>query len=401
MSIICYSLIHCPLYIYILSVSFIGRYCESASFHACKEFVRLFSLLYKYRDAENYPDDNPMIRDGIPEGTPLVSDTCSGIWNSKELTGKCIGLLDDDEYPSYGVRCCSGSVATNDLTCSWGEGCEYAASVDEAKKLCSDRGMRLCTGADILHKQDNGRLLCCNTMYGCGLNVEQKSWTGETCENLLEKIEEPEVLLQLVHFYKSFEFEQTEHGVNSFDSNYIGRPFTVYNGCRSDFPGKCTDGYGDTYASVVSIDSIMSDANSCRSFCDSLPFPENQVGFQIGERCECLYNEDHVPLASDITTPGPVWIEPWPSKGSGPVSGGDGTPDYHCYLSAAQSFKSSRETVLTCDITMSMLVGQFTSNGRLAGIVRQIMSKGPNYMPGKCCLDKPTTSSSHFGSRVS
>lgn len=343
-------------------------------------------------------------REGILEGTPLVADTCSGIWNSQELTGECIGFLDDESHPSYSysVRCCSGSIADGDLTCSWKD-CEYASSVDEAKNLCNARGMRLCTKEDILHKEDHGRLLCCNTMYGCGTNVEQKSWLGETCENQLERIEDPKKLLQLVHFFKSFEFEQTLHGVNSIDSSVVGKPFTVYNGCSSDFPGKCTDGYGNTYSSVIFIDSSVSDANSCLSSCNRLPFTENQVGFQIGERCECLYNEGGVPLASDITSLGvqDFWIEPSPSRGSGPVSGGDDTPGYHCHLSAAQSFKSSRETVSTCDITMAMLLGQFTSIGRLAGIVREIMDNGPSYMPGKCCLDKPTTSSTHFGSRVS
>ncbi len=375
----------------------VGQYCKSPSFTVCAEFVQLFSELYGYRDEEKYPRGNPLAPPGLATGTNLVSDTCYKTWYNEVLKGLCIS--DDDSGNSYSVRCCGGSRETNDLQCSPGN-CEYAATFEEANSICANKGMRLCTKEDILFKKPNGRWLCCDT----GCNFDQTlSWTGETCENLFENIDDTKLLLSLAIFYKEFDFDQSKHGVNTIETK-IGNPYKVYNGCDSSFSGKCVDGYGNHYGYVRSKNDVP-DLMECKSFCDELPFTENQVGLQTAtnKKCYCLYKDSDVPLPKDIASGITYEFKNWNEEtdGNGPVSRGDGNSDFQCHLSAAQVYKSSRETVSTCDTTMSMFLGEFTSVGRLAGIVEEVRNKGTHYMPGRCCLDKPTTATEHFGHRVS
>ena len=45
-----------------------------------------------------------------------------------------------------------------------------------------------------------------------------------------------------------------------------------------------------------------------------------------------------------------------------------------------------------CDTALSLLAGNSTSHGVLRDIAQEVTTKGPDYMPGSCCLDNPYTS---------
>jgi hypothetical protein len=59
-----------------------------------------------------------------------------------------------------------------------------------------------------------------------------------------------------------------------------------------------------------------------------------------------------------------------------------------------------KDTIQTCDASMSLLLGNSTSLGTLRSIAELVNEKGPDRMPGSCCLDSPLTSQ-FFGYHVS
>ncbi|KAL7521065.1 hypothetical protein ACHAWX_005756 [Stephanocyclus meneghinianus] len=62
-----------------------------------------------------------------------------------------------------------------------------------------------------------------------------------------------------------------------------------------------------------------------------------------------------------------------------------------------------KNVIKTCDNSMALLLGSSTSLGTLRAIAKLVNNKGPQYMPGSCCLDDPMTSQffgSHFDART-
>lgn len=59
-----------------------------------------------------------------------------------------------------------------------------------------------------------------------------------------------------------------------------------------------------------------------------------------------------------------------------------------------------KNVIETCDRSMELLLGSSTSLGTLRATARLVKEKGPDYMPGTCCLDTPLTSV-FFGNHVS
>ena len=60
----------------------------------------------------------------------------------------------------------------------------------------------------------------------------------------------------------------------------------------------------------------------------------------------------------------------------------------------------AKSAMSICDQTMSLLVGWTTSIGTLQAIADAVNEKGPQHMPGECCMDV-ATNSDFFGYRVS
>ena len=60
----------------------------------------------------------------------------------------------------------------------------------------------------------------------------------------------------------------------------------------------------------------------------------------------------------------------------------------------------SKFAMNSCDRSMSLLLGRLLSVGTLREITAIIKAKGPEYMPGTCCMDS-ATNSNFFGYRVS
>lgn len=61
---------------------------------------------------------------------------------------------------------------------------------------------------------------------------------------------------------------------------------------------------------------------------------------------------------------------------------------------------SMKDVIKTCDDSMSLLLGASTSIGTLQAIAKAVNDKGPERMPGTCCLDSPLTSQ-FYGHHVS
>lgn len=59
-----------------------------------------------------------------------------------------------------------------------------------------------------------------------------------------------------------------------------------------------------------------------------------------------------------------------------------------------------KNVMKSCDDSMTLLLGSSMSIGTLRAIANIVNEKGPQYMPGSCCLDNPLTSQ-YFGSNVS
>lgn len=83
------------------------------------------------------------------------------------------------------------------------------------------------------------------------------------------------------------------------------------------------------------------------------------------------------------------------------------TTNYHYQYSAETGCLSSqnnaevaRAAMQACDASISLLAGSETSVGTVTKLAKLIKSKGQERMPGKCCLDTPT-SSDLFGEEVS
>jgi hypothetical protein len=74
-------------------------------------------------------------------------------------------------------------------------------------------------------------------------------------------------------------------------------------------------------------------------------------------------------------------------------------------VSNPSSSRSDQEVSKTamhyCDMSMSLLLGSTTSLGSLRAIKDKVVSKGLDYLPGRCCFDKPTTQDAYFGVYVS
>jgi hypothetical protein len=70
-------------------------------------------------------------------------------------------------------------------------------------------------------------------------------------------------------------------------------------------------------------------------------------------------------------------------------------------LSSALDQEVSKTAMHYCDMSMSLLLGSTTSLGSLRAIKDEVISKSPDYFPGRCCLDKPTTQNAYFGVYVS
>jgi hypothetical protein len=70
-------------------------------------------------------------------------------------------------------------------------------------------------------------------------------------------------------------------------------------------------------------------------------------------------------------------------------------------LSSALDQEVSKTAMHYCDLSMSLLLGSTTSLGSLRAIKDEVASKGPDYLPGRCCFDKPTTQNAYFGVYVS
>jgi hypothetical protein len=70
-------------------------------------------------------------------------------------------------------------------------------------------------------------------------------------------------------------------------------------------------------------------------------------------------------------------------------------------LSSALDQEVSKTAMHYCDMSMSLLLGSTTSLGSLRAIKDEVVSKGLDYLPGRCCFDKPTTQNAYFGVYVS
>jgi hypothetical protein len=70
-------------------------------------------------------------------------------------------------------------------------------------------------------------------------------------------------------------------------------------------------------------------------------------------------------------------------------------------LSSALDQEVSKTAMHYCDMSMSLLLGSTTSLGSLRAIKDEVVSKGLDYLPGRCCFDKPTTQDAYFGVYVS
>lgn len=70
-------------------------------------------------------------------------------------------------------------------------------------------------------------------------------------------------------------------------------------------------------------------------------------------------------------------------------------------LSSALDREVSKTAMHYCDKSMSLLLGSTTSLGSLRAIKDEVISKSLDYLPGRCCFDKPTTQNSYFGVYVS
>lgn len=60
----------------------------------------------------------------------------------------------------------------------------------------------------------------------------------------------------------------------------------------------------------------------------------------------------------------------------------------------------AKSAMHVCDSSQSLLIGETTSVGTLRAVASLVNEKGPDYMPGECCMDVPTNSD-FFGYRVS
>jgi hypothetical protein len=70
-------------------------------------------------------------------------------------------------------------------------------------------------------------------------------------------------------------------------------------------------------------------------------------------------------------------------------------------LSSYLDQEVSKTAMHYCDLSMSLLLGSTTSLGSLRAIKDEVVSKGLDYLPGRCCFDKPTTQNAYFGVYVS
>jgi hypothetical protein len=70
-------------------------------------------------------------------------------------------------------------------------------------------------------------------------------------------------------------------------------------------------------------------------------------------------------------------------------------------LSSYLDQEVSKTAMHYCDMSMSLLLGSTTSLGSLRAIKDEVISKSPDYLPGRCCFDKPTTQNAYFGVYVS
>mmetsp|Transcript_24306 Transcript_24306/g.34813 ORF Transcript_24306/g.34813 Transcript_24306/m.34813 type:complete len:573 (-) Transcript_24306:68-1786(-) len=95
-----------------------------------------------------------------------AADGC--LSNNEKQSDICLA---SEHSSSVAVHCCKGSMEKNNLKCSR-DGCKKRSSFSAAKSYCENRGMRLCSVAEL------GSGACCNK--GCGWN-NAISWTSDSC----------------------------------------------------------------------------------------------------------------------------------------------------------------------------------------------------------------------------
>eukprot|EP00986_Skeletonema_menzelii_P001981 scaffold547_cov143-Skeletonema_menzelii.AAC.3 len=101
------------------------------------------------------------------EQTYHAADGC--LSNNEKQTNVCLA---SEHSSNVAVHCCKGSMETNNLKCSR-DGCKTRSTFAGAKNYCENKGMRLCSVAEL----ETG--VCCHK--GCGWNKEI-SWTSDRCD---------------------------------------------------------------------------------------------------------------------------------------------------------------------------------------------------------------------------
>ena len=81
------------------------------------------------------------------------------------------------------------------------------------------------------------------------------------------------------------------------------------------------------------------------------------------------------------------------------LPGFPGSKDDGC-LSSIINKQLAKSAMYSCDESMSLLIGSQTSVGTLRSVANLVNEKGPQRMPGECCMDA-ATNSDFFGYRVS
>jgi hypothetical protein len=104
----------------------------------------------------------------LNQQTYHAADGC--LANSDKQTDICLA---SEHSSNVAVHCCRGSIENNNnLKCSR-DGCKTRSTFTAAKNYCENKGMRLCSVAEL----ETGA--CCDK--GCGWN-KKISWTSDSCE---------------------------------------------------------------------------------------------------------------------------------------------------------------------------------------------------------------------------
>jgi hypothetical protein len=103
----------------------------------------------------------------LNQQTYHAADGC--LANNAKQTDICLA---SEHSSNVAVHCCRGSIENDNLKCSR-DGCKTRSTFAAAKNYCENKGMRLCSVAEL----ETGA--CCDK--GCGWN-KKISWTSDSCE---------------------------------------------------------------------------------------------------------------------------------------------------------------------------------------------------------------------------